>query len=596
MRVSRMSGAIGLVIVATSAQTHRMAAQAAGHPEGEEAQALVGLWGCETSFGPIARGLLTVRREASGWTASIAGFDVAAQVTADSVRVRLPDSLGEFRGARRTHPDRVEGFWIQPPGLATGVPYATPATLLSLGANAWQGDVAPLDDRYSLYLTLQADSAGGTVAVFRKPDRNSRGGAPEFQVVRTGERVRFVDTASAANSFTAEFDSTAPSLTFAWPPLGAVLTLTRRSRDNAVGEFPRTPVARSYGYRAPLPQADGWATGAASSVGIDERALAKLVAVVADTDPLASGAPLIHSILMARHGKLVLEEYFFGYDATRVHDLRSASKTFASIMLGAAIRHRVPIGLDSRVYPLLGSYGSFAHPDPRKQRITVRHLLTHSSGLACDDSDDGSPGNEDAMQSQTQQPDWYKFTLDLPVAHDPGTTYAYCSAGMNLVGGALRAAAGQWLPELFDRWVARPLGIRDYHMNLAPTGDAYLGGGVRMRPRDFLKFGQLALDGGQWHGRRIVSEAWVRLSTTPQVTASPGNSDGLAWHLFTLHSGSRTYREYEANGNGGQFLIVLPELDLAIVFTAGNYNSYGVWRKFRDQVVQEVIIPAIRRH
>ena len=82
-------------------------------------------------------------------------------------------------------------------------------------------------------------------------------------------------------------------------------------------------------------------------------------------------------------------------------------------------------------------------------------------------------------------------------------------------------------------------------------------------------------------------------STAPQVTVN-GGADGYAWHLNTLRVGDRTYREYEANGNGGQFLIVVPELDLAIVFTAGNYRHGGVWLRFRDVLVPQVIIPAIR--
>lgn len=592
MLVSRKPGGAALMLIAAGVQAHHVVAQAAASSKGGEAQALVGLWGCETSFGPVAKGLLTVRREPAGWTATIGGFEVAANVTPDSFHVQLPDSLGEFRGARRRQPDRVEGFWIQPRGVTTGVPYATPLTLVPSGLDAWQGRVTPLDDRFSLYLTVRVDSTGGIMAVFRNLERNARGGAPVFKVVRTGEQVRFVDTAWAGNSVTAAYDSTQPSLTLLWPPLGAVLTLTPRSRDNAVGEFPRTPATQGYRYRSPLQQADGWATASARSIGMDEGALARLVTRIAGTDPLSRGAPLIHSVLVARKGRLVLEEYFFGYDATRVHDLRSASKTFASIMVGAAIRHGLPIGLESRVSPLFPAYRSFANPDPRKQQITVRQLLTHTSGLACDDSDPGSPGNEGTMQGQTEQVDWYKFTLDLPMAHDPGTAYAYCSAGMNLVGGALRAVSGLWLPELFDRWIARPLGIRDYQMNLTPTGDGYLGGGVQMRPRDLLKFGQLFLNGGLWHGQRIVSAAWVKQSTTSQVKASPDTGDGLAWHLHSLQAGSRAYREYEANGNGGQFLIVVPELDLAVVFTAGNYNSYGVWRKFRDELVPEIMIPA----
>ncbi|HEX9109582.1 MAG TPA: serine hydrolase domain-containing protein [Longimicrobiales bacterium] len=99
------------------------------------------------------------------------------------------------------------------------------------------------------------------------------------------------------------------------------------------------------------------------------------------------------------------------------------------------------IDTSTPVYAAFGGEVYFAHPDPRKASLTLAHLLTHSSGLACDDNDDASPGNEDAMQSQTAQPDWFRYILDLPLVKAPGEQYAYCSGGMNLAGGVL--AAGQ---------------------------------------------------------------------------------------------------------------------------------------------------------
>jgi CubicO group peptidase (beta-lactamase class C family) len=289
----------------------------------------------------------------------------------------------------------------------------------------------------------------------------------------------------------------------------------------------------------------------------------------------------------------VLEEYFAGHDRERLHDLRSGSKTFASVLAGAARLHGAPIELDAPVARRFARYQPLANPDLRKNRITLRHLMTMSTGLACDENDNDSPGSEGRMQGQAAQPDWYRFALDLPMAAAPGERYAYCSAGVNLVGGVIGSATGEWLPSLFDRLVARPLQIRRYAMNLTPTGEGYFGGGMRMRPRDYLKFGQLYLDGGRWNGRRVVSRAWVDESTRRQIEAGNGSADGLNWHLYTLASGGRAWREYEANGNGGQLLVVLPELDLVVVFTAGNYNSYGVWRKFRDEWVPQAIIPAV---
>src|ERR1044072_5704543 len=102
------------------------------------------------------------------------------------------------------------------------------------------------------------------------------------------------------------------------------------------------------------------------------------------------------------------------------------------------------------------------------------------------------------MQTQTAQPDWWKYTLDLPMAHDPGTRYAYCSANINLVGGALTEANRTWLPDLCRTQVADPLQFGKWHWNLMPTGEGYLGGGAFLRPRDLLKIGQMYMNGGLW--------------------------------------------------------------------------------------------------
>ncbi len=143
-----------------------------------------------------------------------------------------------------------------------------------------------------------------------------------------------------------------------------------------------------------------------------------------------------------------------------------------------------------------------------------------------------------------------------------------------------------------------------------PTGEGYLGGGAFVRPRDLLKLGQAYLDGGVWQGRRIVDSTWVARSTAARAEitqASTGLSaedfpnfyaegaDGYAWHTYPLSSSGRSYHEYEATGNGGQVLIVVPELALAVVFTGGNYMQGGIWGRWRQEIVGGEIIPAIRR-
>ena len=558
-------------------------------------ESLVGLWAVDTSFGPGLRGELELRRDGGQWRGSIGGHAVSVPAHGDSVRFSLPGGAGEFRGALAGRRG-VEGFWIQPAGPTTGQAYATPLLLAPRGRDRWRGVVTPLEETFSVYLTVARRNDSSLVGVFRNPERNSLGAWLRFGIAAAGDSVRFAARPAEDQpeiTLAAAFDSARRTLTIPWPGLERTLVLTPREPEAAPRLVPRLPRDARYRYKAPPGDDDGWRTARAASVGMDEAALARIVQDIADSDFLHPRAPLIHSLLVARRGRLVLEEYFFGYDRDTPHDTRSAGKTFASVMVGAAMMAGAPISPDSPVYGLLAERGPFANPDPRKAQVTVGHLMMHTSGLACDDNDAASPGNEETLQSQAAQPDWWKYTLDLPMAHDPGSHYAYCSAGMNLVGAALTDATHTWLPALFERTIAKPLGFGRWHFNLMPTLEGYQGGGVRLRPRDLLKVGQAYLDGGVWRGRRIVPSEWVARSTAPLVRTSERSADGYAWHLYTLESGGGAWREYEANGNGGQLLIVVPELELVVVFTAGNYGHGGVWTGFRNEIVPRGIIAAI---
>ncbi|MBV9333364.1 MAG: serine hydrolase, partial [Candidatus Eremiobacteraeota bacterium] len=233
--------------------------------------------------------------------------------------------------------------------------------------------------------------------------------------------------------------------------------------------------------------------------------------------------------------------------------------------------------------------------DARKRRITVANLMTMSSGLSCDDNDDNSPGNEDVMQTQTLQPDWYKYTLDLPMAYDPGRKAVYCSAGINLLGAIVAKASGTALAQYFYDRFAAPMEFGSYGMWLmpAPANAAYMGGGDYFRPRDFLKFGQLFLSNGAWNGRAIVDARWLAESVVPRTVMNPDSSGGdrygYTWHLSTLSVAGRSYGVINAGGNGGQIMAVVPSLDMTIMITAGNYNQYPVWNAFLTQVVGTAI-------
>src|SRR5439155_19971770 len=229
----------------------------------------------------------------------------------------------------------------------------------------------------------------------------------------------------------------------------------------------------------------------------------------------------LHAVLIARHGKLVLEEYFHGFNRNQLHDTRSASKSLTSLLIGSAMLHGVKIDPSTAVYRVMDP----AVDDPQKRAMTLENLLTMSSGLDWDDSDPKSPGNEDNMQQQTAQPDWIRYTLDLKMIRKPGEKAVYCSCQPNLAGGVLARISDRWLPDLIRDWIATPMQFGLYAIDLQPTGEAYGGGGARFLPRDFMKLGQVILDHGRWRGKQIVSQSWQRSPHRRSTISSASTMD-----------------------------------------------------------------------
>ncbi len=411
---------------------------------------LAGLWGSETIAGRPVDGALTLERRNDIWTARIGGYEVEGPATGSGVHLELPGNRGTLRAHVEDQGRTVRGFWIQPGEFDQ--PWATPVELRKIRPGVWRGDVVPLEERLSLYLLIRPDGDGGWRGAFHNPEFNWRGGASWFRIVPQANDLKFIDPATGKTRFVQPFDREEPAITMSF---GAPIALTPMPLESAAGMMPRTPV-RSWSYRAPLPNDDGLSVGPAEEVGLDPAVLTQGIQTILAVDPTADSAPRIHSILVARHGRLVLEEYFYGFAADRPHDLRSASKSLTSLMAGIAMERGAKFNLETPVLSLFEGETA-TPPAPRKADITVGNLLTHTSGLACDDNDDDSPGNEDVMQHQGE--DWYGYILGLPLVHDPGTTYAYCSGGLNLVGGIIARTTGTSLPDFFDRHLARPLGI-----------------------------------------------------------------------------------------------------------------------------------------
>jgi CubicO group peptidase (beta-lactamase class C family) len=556
-------------------------------------QVLVGLWGVEQNLGPIVQGELTVDARGPEWRAQIAGYDVPVGHNENEIRLALPGSSGELRAHFTADNASIMGHWIQPANAVYNSRYASPVVLSRIDKDVWRGQVVPLDERISFYVSIQPASDGSLSAFIRNPEFNLF----RRRTYRVAMNENEVDLSQNGSDLTGHYDSQADTLTLPLLDSAPPLVLTRRRHHDAIGFYPRVlPQKQEYVYQKPLQTNDGWPTASLAEVGLKQAPLGEFIRHILRADLQENPLP-VHSLLIARHGKLALEEYFYGYSQDRPHDTRSAGKSWATMLVGVARQHGLHIGPETAVYPLLSQYKPFAHWDDRKAKLTLRDLMTMASGFDCDDSNDNSPGQEDRMQSQTEQPDWYKYTLDLPMARYPGGDKAiYCSADINLVGAAVHQATGQWLPDLFQQGFAQPLQINEYHLNLMPTGEAYMGGGLYMRPRDLLKLGQLYLNGGTWNGKRIVAKDWVQQSTRRWSNLSdPLGMDhqyGFAWHIYHLTVGGKVYRMYFAGGNGGQLVTVFPDLDMVVNYNGGAYGEAQKYFRWQAYLVPQYIIPA----
>jgi CubicO group peptidase (beta-lactamase class C family) len=552
---------------------------------------LEGLWAAHGRFGPDVRGKLMILERGNRLVADLAGFTVPVNQRGTKLDFELPDGKGSFRGERIG--DAIEGHWIQGATVEGGTRYATPLVLHAEGDKRWTGQVLPLEDHMTYYLPVARGADGRYATYLRNPERNQGIFLGVSRIEQGGDRIRLLGKRRGQENEGVIADGSYDSETDTFSlPLGGVTFDFARETDGSSPFYARDNPPGRYRYVPPVALDDGWPVSTLQDEGIDPAMIERFVQKLIDMPQDGVSTSQVHSLLIARHGKLVLEEYFHGFDRATPHDTRSASKSWTNVLIGAAMQAGVPIRLETPVYAtMLGTVP--ADLDPRKKAMTLEHLISMTAGFDCDDSGD-RPGDEDRMQEQTAEPDWYRYSLNVPMAWTSGERIVYCSMKPNLAAGMLEKVAGEPLPEMFGRLVAKPMHMANYYLFLQPTGQSYGGGGHRFTTRDFMKLTQLFLNGGTWEGRQIVSRDWAARSGAPLRVLSPksGQTYGYLWNSFSYPYRGRKLHAYFPGGNGGQVYIGIPELDLLIAFTGGNYADAVLFRSQRE-FVPEDILPAV---
>jgi len=329
---------------------------------------------------------------------------------------------------------------------------------------------------------------------------------------------------------------------------------------------------------APANLNDGWRVSAPAEQGLDP-------ALVCAIGPRLEGWKdgNAHSVVVVRKGVLVYERYFTGederggmplgavkFDAATKHDLRSITKSVTALAVGIAIDRGWIKDADVPVLSLFPEYADLKTPE--KERITLRHLLTMSAGLAWNEAIPYSnPANSDRQMFIA--PDPLRYLLTLPLTSPPGRVYNYNSGLTALLGAALKKAAGKPFDAVVKETLFDPLGISDVEWVRFPKGEPVAGWGLRMRPRDLAKIGQLVLAKGEWQGKRIVSAKWIDEAIAPHIQGEALYYYGYKFWLGRSFVAGRSIEWAAGFGWGGQRLFIVPSEDLVAVVHAGLYHT-----------------------
>ena len=293
----------------------------------------------------------------------------------------------------------------------------------------------------------------------------------------------------------------------------------------------------------------------------------------------------LHAVVVVRGGRTVLEYYGEGADFAwgrslgvvrfgpeTLHDLRSVTKSVTALLYGTALGDGL---VPEPGAPLLAQFPQYPDlaAEPDRARLTVEHVLTMTLGLEWrEEVPYDSPANAEIAMELA--PDRYRFVLERPVVEAPGERWSYCGGATALLGGLIADGTGRPLAEYARAALFEPLGIERFEWVAGDDGVPSAASGLRLAPRDLARIGELVLAEGEWQGRPVVPAGWIRTMVQPRLKTDWGAGYGYQWYLETV-AGRRVVM---ASGNGGQRLVVVPDLDLVVAVLAGNYDTPDQWR------------------
>lgn len=320
----------------------------------------------------------------------------------------------------------------------------------------------------------------------------------------------------------------------------------------------------------------GWRTATPESQGIDSNVLAEAI------QSARNNGINIHSLLVIRNNYIVAEAYFYPYDGKVPHDLASVTKSITSTLIGLAMEQRKVKSVEQKALSFFSKY-KIANKDGRKEKITIGHLLTMSSGLNCI-----SKGGEPTLWEMLNKPDSVQYMLDLPMVAEPGSNFVYCSGGMHLLSAVIAKAMGVRAETFAQKFLFDPIGIKQAIWPFDPQGINHGFGNLHLLPRDMAKLGVLVMNQGKWDGHQVVPAEWITNMTRSQIKTGGARDYGFGWWVYPAGN----LIPFEASGRGGQQISVIPTKNTVIVLNGGGFNTSEFMKLILPAIKSDSPLPA----
>jgi len=366
------------------------------------------------------------------------------------------------------------------------------------------------------------------------------------------------------------------------------ITLNNRSQSRWV-TFTMDEMVKpcNYQYSVPLEVDDGWKVASLEDAGINSDKINALMNTILD-----GNIDNIHSVLVVRNGKIVLEDYFYGYAPHQIHSVMSVSKSISSILIGIGNDQTKIPSVDKKIYELFHTNRDITW-DELKKMIRLKHVLNMTAGLDWNDIDYPDTDSRSTTGAMVRSDDWIDFVLSRKAINTPGKTFVYSNGLTILLGEILRNATGMHADKFAEEYLFKPLGISEFNWQKLQDGTVITAWGLSLKPRDMAKIGYIMLKGGKWKGQQVVSSTWVKESTQAHLEGDIvlGSGYGYQWWRGHTFINDKRIETFYAAGKGGQYIFICPELDLIAVFTSkdlGNPNG----EILPQNIMVKYIIPA----